>query len=62
MSLFDTSKPTWNALVEKLRGKKSPVYEVYEISGQSDLSKVRSELSSFYGRHRNVSVVLVKEG
>jgi len=61
MGLFDSAKPAWTSLLEKLKGKRSPVYDVYEVNGAGDLQTVRNALSAFLSRNRSFSVILVKD-
>lgn len=58
--LFDVSKPTWNSLVDKLRGLKPSTYEVLDIGTQQGLQKAKDHLSRLYGRSKKVSIIIIQ--
>lgn len=58
--LFDVSKPSWNSLVDKLRGMKPSAYEVLDIGSQQGLQKAKDQLTRLYGRSKKVSVIIIQ--
>jgi len=55
MSLFDSVRPTWIRLIEKLKDRRQPIFQVVEVTGNTDLQAAKNTLNTFG------SMILVKD-
>jgi hypothetical protein len=61
MSLFDSVRPTWIRLIEKLKDRRQPIFQVVEVTGNTDLQAAKNTLTTFGSKHRSFSMILVKD-
>jgi hypothetical protein len=61
MSLFDSVRPTWIRLIEKLKDRRQPIFQVVEVTGNTDLQAAKNTLNAFASKHRSFSMILVKD-